>query len=79
MEKKGRNSYVLFYFSFYSVIGGMDINCDVINYKLDKWKTINNYTRFMVLEEINIKIMVSRNMKLCSMIDGWNRLPSSSG
>jgi len=57
----------------------MDINCDVINYEMDKWKTINNYIRFVVLEEIDIKIMLSRNMKPCSMIDGWNRLLLSSG
>lgn len=57
----------------------MDINCDVINYELDKWKTVNKYIRFVVLEEINIKIIVSRNMTPCIMIDGWNGLPSSSG
>lgn len=42
----------------------MDINCDVINYELDKWKTINDYIRFVVLEEINIEIVIFRNMKV---------------
>jgi len=57
----------------------MDIKCDVINYELDKWEAINNCIRFVVLEEINIKIIISRNMTPCSMIDDWNGLTSSSG
>jgi hypothetical protein len=71
-----KKELLLFYFYFYlfclstTLIRGTVINCEVINYELDKWKTINNYIRFEVLEAFIIKIMVSRNMTPCNMTDG---------